>query len=106
MAETMCVEKDDDCVYRITRTDSGEHIVSLRHRSEIGLVLGSSDWHYQHYEAALAGLEMFMVMHAWFRAIRFGQPVGELPKRAEAAVMKHNAICEQLGEKDLLRERQ
>jgi hypothetical protein len=69
----------------------------------MGLMLGPTDWHYQHYETASAGFEMLMVMHAWFTAIQGGYPVGDLPWRAETAVMKHGAICERHCEKDLIR---
>jgi hypothetical protein len=94
-------ESDTDHRYRITRTDRG-FLVSSRQKDQMGLLLGPAEWLYRTYEAANKGLDLVMLMNAWWTAITRGYPAGDLPQRCEAAVAEHNRIVEKLGDRPLI----
>jgi hypothetical protein len=48
-------------------------------KSEIGLMLGPSEWLYRTFESAEKGLDFVMLMNAWWVAITRGYPAGDLP---------------------------
>jgi hypothetical protein len=47
----------------------------------MGLLLGPSEWLCQTREAAEKGLDLIMLMNAWWTAITRGYPPGDLPQR-------------------------
>jgi hypothetical protein len=103
MTEVMREESDTNHRYRITRTN-GFFLLSLRQRDEMGLLLGPAEWLYRTYEAAEKGLEHLMLMNAWWAAITNGYPIGDLPKRCEAAGAEHNSVVERLNDRPLIGE--
>ncbi len=101
MAELLRSDSDTDYRYRIMRTDSG-FLLSCGQKSEIGLMLGPSEWLYKTLEAAEAGLEYVMLMNAWWTCISKGYPSGDLPERCEAAATKHRDITKKLDDAPLI----
>jgi hypothetical protein len=64
----------------------------------MGLLFGLAEWLYRTYEAADKGLDLAMLMNAWWTAMTRGYPAGHLPQRCEAAVAEHNSIVAKLGD--------
>jgi hypothetical protein len=101
MAEVLRAESDTNHRYRITKTDRG-FLVSSRKKDEIGLFLGPAEWLYRTREAAEKGLELVMLMNAWWTAIMHGYAVGDLPQRCEVAAAEHNRIIEKLNDRPII----
>lgn len=103
MAQTMREESDTDHRYRITKTDRG-YLLSMRQKGELGLMLGPAEWLYRTREAADKGLDLVMLMNAWWAAITKGYPVGDLQRRSETASAAHKQIIEELNDEPLIGE--
>jgi hypothetical protein len=103
MAEVLREESDTNRRYRITRTDQG-FLLSLRQKDQMGLLLGPAEWLYRTYEAADKGLDLLILMNAWWTAIARGYPVGDLPQRCEVAGAAHNQVVEKLSDQPLIGE--
>ena len=101
MAEVIRAESDTDHRYRITRTQRGFLLSSTR-KSEFGLLMGPSEWLYKTREAAEAGLDLIVLMNAWWGAINRGYPVGDLPERCEKASAAHASIVGALRDQPLI----
>lgn len=101
MVEVIRTESDNDHRYRITQTPRG-FLLSSAQKSEIGLMMGPSEWLYKTRDAAEAGLEFIMLMNAWWGAINRGYPVGDLPQRCEKASAAHTSIVGALRDQPLI----
>jgi hypothetical protein len=101
MAEVLRQDSDTNHRYRITRTDQG-FLLSLRQKDQMGLLLGPAEWLYRTFEAADKGLDLLILMNAWWTAIALGYPVGDLPQRCEVAGAEHNQVVEKLNDQPLI----
>ena len=101
MAEVLRSESDTDHRYRITRTDRG-FLLSSSQKSEMGLMIGPAEWLYKTREAAEKGLDLIMLMNAWWITIIRGYPAGNLPERCEAAAKEHERVVKELGDEPLV----
>jgi len=101
VAEVIRTESDTDHRYRITRTPRG-FLLSSAQKGEIGLMTGPSEWLYKTSDAAEAGLEVVMLMNAWWGAMSRGYPVGDLPQRCEKANAVHSDIVGALNDQPLI----
>lgn len=96
-------EIDTDHRYRITQTDHG-YLLSCAQRNEFGLLLGPAEWLYRTYTGAEKGLELVMLMNAWWSTIARGYPAADLPQRCQAAAAEHTKLVQELDDVPLIGE--
>lgn len=101
MVELLRTEIDTEHRYRLTSTDRG-YLLSCAQRTEIGLMIGPSEWLYRTREAAEKGLTLIMLMNAWWSAMTHGYPAGDLPSRCEIAGAEHAEAVARLGDQPLV----
>jgi len=103
MIEVLRTESDTEHRYRILRTDRGV-LLTTQQKTELGLMLGPTEWLYQTTEAAEKGLEFVMLMNAWWLTMTCGYPPGNLPNRCENAAAVHKEVIERLNDEPLMGE--
>ena len=101
MAHLIRFEARDSHRYRIVQTGRG-FVMSFTVADEAGLPLDPQEWVYKTREAAERGLDLVVLMNAWWDAAVSGCPAGDLPDRCERAASEHARAVERLGDRPLV----